>query len=85
MLGYRRWALFFVVYGMNAIVAYMAPDLINFDRISNANLAGLAAAGNIRRVPDHWRGRGSSLAWALLHVPQENVPAHLGASQTSGS
>ena len=42
VLGYRRWAFFFVVYGMNAIVAYMAPDLINFDRISNANLAGLA-------------------------------------------
>ena len=42
VLGYRRWAFFFIVYGMNAIVAYMAPDLISFYRISNANLAGLA-------------------------------------------
>jgi predicted acyltransferase len=42
VLGYRRWAFFFMVYGMNAIVAYMAPDLISFYRISNANLAGLA-------------------------------------------
>ncbi|HXX21736.1 MAG TPA: DUF5009 domain-containing protein [Terriglobia bacterium] len=42
VLGYRRWALFFVAYGMNAIVAYMAPDLISFHRISSANLAGLA-------------------------------------------
>ena len=41
VLGYRRWAFFFVVYGMNAIVAYMAPDLVNFYQISNANLAGL--------------------------------------------
>jgi predicted acyltransferase len=42
VLGYKRWAVFFVVFGMNAIVAYMAPDLISFHRISNANLAGLA-------------------------------------------
>jgi predicted acyltransferase len=42
VLGYRRWAFFFIVFGMNAIVAYIAPDLINFSRISTANLAGLA-------------------------------------------
>jgi predicted acyltransferase len=42
VLGYRRWAFFFIVYGMNAIVAYLAPDLISFYRISSANLTGLA-------------------------------------------
>jgi len=42
VLGYRGWAFFFVVYGMNAIVAYIAPDLISFSRISSANLNGLA-------------------------------------------
>jgi len=42
VLGYRRWAFFFVVLGMNAIVAYMAPDIIPFSRISNTLFAGLA-------------------------------------------
>ena len=42
VLGYRRWAFFFIVFGMNAIIAYMAPDLINFSEISNTVFAGLA-------------------------------------------
>jgi len=42
VLGYRRWAFFFIVFGMNAIVAYIAPDLISFERISAANFTGLA-------------------------------------------
>ena len=42
VLGYRRWAFPFIVLGMNAIVAYMAPDLINFMHISHTVFAGLA-------------------------------------------
>jgi predicted acyltransferase len=42
VLGYRRWAFFFTVIGMNAIVAYMAPDIIPFPTISNTLFAGLA-------------------------------------------
>ena len=42
VLGYRRWAFFFTVIGMNAIVAYMAPDIIPFPDISNTLFAGLA-------------------------------------------
>jgi predicted acyltransferase len=42
VLGYRRWAFPFIVIGMNAIVAYMAPDLINFMHISHTVFAGLA-------------------------------------------
>jgi len=42
VLGYRRWAFFFTVIGMNAIVAYMAPDIIPFPHISNTLFAGLA-------------------------------------------
>jgi predicted acyltransferase len=41
VLGYRRWAFPFIVVGMNAIVAYMAPDLINFRHISRTVFAGL--------------------------------------------
>jgi len=42
VLGYRRWAFFFTVIGMNAIVAYMAPDIIPFSTISKTLFAGLA-------------------------------------------
>jgi predicted acyltransferase len=41
VLGYRGWAFPFIVVGMNAIVAYMAPDLINFRHISRTVFAGL--------------------------------------------
>ena len=40
--GYRRWAFPFMVIGMNAIVAYMAPDIIPFSHISKTLFAGLA-------------------------------------------
>jgi predicted acyltransferase len=42
VLGYRRWAFFFTVIGMNAIVAYIAPDIINFPQISTTVFGGLA-------------------------------------------
>ena len=42
VLGYRRWAFFFIVIGMNAIVAYIAPDIISFKAISHTLFAGLA-------------------------------------------
>jgi predicted acyltransferase len=42
VLGYRRWAFFFTVIGMNAIVAYIAPDIINFAQISTTIFGGLA-------------------------------------------
>jgi predicted acyltransferase len=41
--GYRRWAFFFIVFGMNAIVAYIAPDIIPFRTISRTLFAGLGA------------------------------------------
>ena len=42
VLGYRRWAFFFTVIGMNAIVAYIAPDIIPFSQISNTLFSGLS-------------------------------------------
>ena len=42
VLGYRRWAFFFTVIGMNAIVAYLAPDFIDFGHTSSALFGGLA-------------------------------------------
>jgi predicted acyltransferase len=42
VLSFRRWAFPFTVVGMNAIVAYLAPDFIEFSSISKAFLGGLA-------------------------------------------
>jgi predicted acyltransferase len=39
--GYHRWSFFFVVIGMNAIVAYMS-DLLPWPQISNIFFGGLA-------------------------------------------
>jgi predicted acyltransferase len=39
---YRRWAFFLIVIGMNAIVAYMAAEVLPFAQISGIFFAGLA-------------------------------------------
>ena len=43
VLGCRRWAFFFIVLGMNPIIAYMAPHVVNFGHISHTVFAGLAS------------------------------------------
>ncbi len=40
--GYRRWAFFFVVIGMNAITIYLLADIVNFDHIANLLVEGVA-------------------------------------------
>jgi predicted acyltransferase len=40
--GYRRWSFFFVVIGMNAITIYFLDDVIDFGRIAEFFLRGLA-------------------------------------------
>jgi predicted acyltransferase len=42
VLGFRRWAFFFVVIGSNAILAYMSAHLIDFRHIANGFVGGLA-------------------------------------------
>jgi len=42
VVGWRRWSFPFVVLGMNAIVAYMAPRIVNFRTIGDTLVAGLA-------------------------------------------
>ncbi|HWW02124.1 MAG TPA: DUF5009 domain-containing protein [Candidatus Acidoferrum sp.] len=39
--GYRRWAFFFVVIGMNAITIYLLSGIVNFDRIAKLLLQGV--------------------------------------------
>ena len=40
--GYRKWAFFFVVIGMNAITIYFLQNLIDFERIGKFFLQGAA-------------------------------------------
>jgi len=40
--GYRRWALFFIVIGMNAITIYFLQNVIDFERIAEFFLHGIA-------------------------------------------
>ena len=43
VLGWQRWSFFFVVIGMNSIVAYMIPYIVNYKRISHVLFDGLAS------------------------------------------
>lgn len=42
VLGFRRWAFPFIVIGSNAILAYMAADLLNFQQMANIFVGGVA-------------------------------------------
>ena len=41
VLGYRRWAFFFVVIGVNAITIYVAQQFIDFTKLSQFFLGGV--------------------------------------------
>jgi len=41
--GYRKWAFFFIVIGMNPITIYFTQSFLDFDKISEFFLAGVAA------------------------------------------
>ncbi len=42
VMGYRRWSFFWTVIGMNAITIYVAQRFIDFRKISNFFLGGIA-------------------------------------------
>jgi len=42
VLGYRKWAFFFIVLGMNAITIYFMHYWVDFEQISKFFLAGPA-------------------------------------------
>ena len=65
ILGLRRWSLFFVVLGANAIVVYMAPRIFDFERIG-----GELAGGFLRMAgypgPQYNHLAGILFLWALM-------------------
>jgi len=49
--GYRHWAFFFVVIGMNAITIYLLADVVNFDHLAGLLVQGIANhAGALKPV-----------------------------------
>ncbi len=42
VFGFKKWAIFFTVIGLNPILIYMAPKFINFSYTANALFAGAA-------------------------------------------
>ena len=42
VLGFRKWSFFFIVIGSNAILAYMGVHLIDFARIADGFVGGVA-------------------------------------------
>jgi predicted acyltransferase len=47
--GYRKWAFFFVVIGMNPITIYLGQRIIRFSHTSNYLFKGM-----IKWFPDNW-------------------------------
>ena len=40
--GYRKWAFFFIVIGMNPITIYFLQGIVSFERIAEIFLIGIA-------------------------------------------
>jgi predicted acyltransferase len=73
VLGWRRWAFFFMVIGMNAITIYVAWHLISFEQISEGLVGGLArhlgAAGPVAVA-----ATSVGLGWlALYHLYRQKI------------
>jgi len=65
VIGWKRWALFFLVFGANAIFIYVAWHMINFQQISNPFIGGLA--DQLGRYGDLVKNLGAfAVAWGIL-------------------
>jgi len=65
--GYRRWALFFVVIGMNPITIYFLDGFVNFDGMSEFFLGGTAAHAGVL-APLVLPLGALMIKWLLLHL-----------------
>jgi predicted acyltransferase len=73
VIGWRRWAFFFTVIGMNAITIYVASFFIPFQQISESLVGGLAshteAAGSVIVA-----ATSVGLVWLVLyHLYREKI------------
>jgi len=66
--GYKKWAIFFVVIGMNPITIYLTERIVNFRSTSNFFFGGFAAL-----LPEAWtpfvNAVGvTTIAWLFLYI-----------------
>jgi predicted acyltransferase len=66
--GYRKWAFFFVVIGMNPITIYLTERIVNFRSASNFFFGGFASL-----LPETWtpfvNAVGvTAIAWVFLYI-----------------
>lgn len=71
VLGWRRWALPFVVIGMNAILAYMLTHPFNVGAVSGQYVAGLASHLG-RGGPLLGSAASFGLVWVILYYLYRN-------------
>lgn len=65
-LRWRAWAFFFIVIGANAIVAYLLPHIVDFEKLSQFFFEGTArVAGNFG--PAIIAGGAVALTWLVLY------------------
>ena len=64
--GYRRWTLFFVVIGMNAITIYFLQRFVDFERIADFFLGGVAKHAGLL-APLILPLGALMVRWLLLH------------------
>ena len=51
--GYRKWAFFFIIIGLNPITIYLVQEIVNFGSIANYFIRGLSThAGEFRQLLD---------------------------------
>ena len=68
VLGFKKWAFFFVVIGMNPITIYLTERIVNFRAASNFFFGGFAAL-----LPETWtpfvNAVGvTTIAWVFLYI-----------------
>jgi len=59
--GYSKWAFFFVVIGMNSIVAYLASHFIDFEYTGKAVIGGI-----IHYFPENWQSLLSIIGTVII-------------------
>ena len=66
VIGFRRWAFFFVVIGMNAITIYFLQRFIEFDKIAEFFFSGIAKQAGLI-APLVLPFGALMMRWLLLH------------------
>ncbi len=68
VLGFKKWAIFFTVIGLNPILIYMAPKFIDFSYTANAVFKGFADSFAASFAPVLMVTAVLAVKWLLLYL-----------------